>query len=72
MRPEKILKEALKMILKKWKDGKAEYPYVSEQFRSLRQVYSLGFIQCDKEFTGWMGGFSIDFLYLCEEQKSNF
>jgi hypothetical protein len=30
IRPEKILKQSLKMLLGKWQNGTAEYPYISE------------------------------------------
>lgn len=26
------------MLVNKWKEGTAKYPYISEQFRSMRQV----------------------------------
>ncbi len=38
VRPEKVLKNSLKMLLNKWKEGSAKYNYISEQFRSIRQV----------------------------------
>lgn len=38
IRPEPILKKALKHFKKKWRDGKIEYLSISEQFRSMRQV----------------------------------
>ena len=38
MRPEKILKQALKMLLGKWQNGAAEYPYIIEQLKAIRQV----------------------------------
>jgi len=37
VRPEPILKKALKLLLKKWKDKEASYAYIAEQFRSMRQ-----------------------------------
>jgi len=37
IRPEHILKKTLKFLLEKWKSGKAEYNYIAEQFRSMRQ-----------------------------------
>eukprot|EP01017_Pseudomicrothorax_dubius_P011562 TRINITY_DN1434_c0_g3_i1.p1 TRINITY_DN1434_c0_g3~~TRINITY_DN1434_c0_g3_i1.p1 ORF type:complete len:673 (+),score=92.70 TRINITY_DN1434_c0_g3_i1:64-2082(+) len=37
VRPEPVLREAMKALLKKWKDGKAEYHFVSDQFRAMRQ-----------------------------------
>ena len=37
MRPEYILKKALSVFLRKFKDEGAEYVYISEQFRSIRQ-----------------------------------
>ena len=30
IRPEKILRQSLKWLLKKWQDGTVEYPYVIE------------------------------------------
>ena len=36
VRPEEILKVALKMMSKKWKNGEADYRYIDEQFRSMR------------------------------------
>lgn len=38
VRPEHILKKSLKMLKKKWKSNEADYNYISEQFRSIRQV----------------------------------
>ena len=38
VRPEHILKKSLKMLKKKWKNNEADYNYISEQFRSIRQV----------------------------------
>lgn len=38
VRPEQILKKSLKMLKKKWKNNEADYNYISEQFRSIRQV----------------------------------
>lgn len=38
VRPEKVLKNSLKMLLTKWKEGTSKYNYISEQFRSIRQV----------------------------------
>ena len=32
---------ALKMLKKKWKNNDADYNYISEQFRSIRQVLAL-------------------------------
>eukprot|EP01016_Furgasonia_blochmanni_P037752 TRINITY_DN4477_c0_g1_i17.p1 TRINITY_DN4477_c0_g1~~TRINITY_DN4477_c0_g1_i17.p1 ORF type:complete len:476 (+),score=48.28 TRINITY_DN4477_c0_g1_i17:1029-2456(+) len=37
VRPLEILKQSLKMLVNKWKEGKAEYRYIIEQFRSIRQ-----------------------------------
>ena len=39
IRPEPILKKSLKMVLDKWKNKEVSYPYVAEQFRSIRQVW---------------------------------
>ena len=41
VRPEQILKKSLKMLKKKWKNNDADYNYISEQFRSIRQVLAL-------------------------------
>jgi len=41
IRPETILKKSLKMVLDKWKNKEASYPYIAEQFRSIRQVFNL-------------------------------
>jgi hypothetical protein len=38
VRPEHVLKKSLKMLKKKWKNNEADYNYISEQFRSIRQV----------------------------------
>jgi len=45
IRPEYILKKTLKFLLAKWKEGKAEYGYISEQFRSMRQDMSVQHIK---------------------------
>lgn len=37
VRPEPVLKQALKMLKSKWEERKAEYKYIDDQFRSVRQ-----------------------------------
>ena len=37
VRPEPILQEALKMLEHKWTTKKAEYKYIDDQLRSIRQ-----------------------------------
>jgi hypothetical protein len=37
VRPEPVLKQALKMLKSKWEEKKAEFKYIDDQFRSLRQ-----------------------------------
>ena len=36
VRPEPVLKEALRMLENKWAEKKAGYKYMDDQFRSLR------------------------------------
>ena len=38
VRPESVLKKSLKMLKKKWKNKEADYNFINEQFRSIRQV----------------------------------
>jgi len=38
IRPESVLKKSLKMLKKRWKSNNADYNYINEQFRSIRQV----------------------------------
>ncbi len=49
VRPEHILKKSLKMVLEKWKNKEAPYPYIAEQFRSIRQDLTVQHIK--NEFT---------------------
>ncbi len=37
VRPEEILKQALKMVKRKWRTKEAEYAYICDQLRSIRQ-----------------------------------
>ena len=37
VRPEPVLKQALKLLKSKWENKTAEYTYLDNQFRSLRQ-----------------------------------
>ena len=45
VRPEHILKKSLKMLSEKWKRKVADYKYISEQFRSIRQDLTVQQIQ---------------------------
>jgi hypothetical protein len=36
VRPEPVLKQALKLLKSKWENKSADYPYIDSQFRSLR------------------------------------
>jgi stalled ribosome alternative rescue factor ArfA len=45
IRPEPVLKKTLKMLTDKWKEGKAEYNYIADQFRSMRQDMSVQHIK---------------------------
>jgi len=47
VRPEPVLMEALKMLESKWHNRKADYKYVDDQFRSLRQDLTVQRIQND-------------------------
>ena len=37
VRPEPVLKQALKLLKSKWENKTADYTYLDNQFRSLRQ-----------------------------------
>lgn len=37
VRPEPVLKQALKLLKSKWENKAADYLYIDDQFRSLRQ-----------------------------------
>lgn len=37
VRPEPVLKDAMKHLLKKWTEGRCEYHFISDQFRAMRQ-----------------------------------
>jgi SAC3 family protein LENG8/THP3 len=37
VRPEYVLKQALKLLKAKWENKSADYIYIDDQFRSLRQ-----------------------------------
>ena len=37
VRPERVLKESVEMIKRKWKGREVDYLYVCEQFKSIRQ-----------------------------------
>jgi SAC3 family protein LENG8/THP3 len=37
VRPEPVLKQALKLFKTKWEEGKADYKWIDDMFRALRQ-----------------------------------
>jgi len=45
VRPESVLKEALKTLKKKWKENTAEYAYICEQLKSIRQDFTIQHIK---------------------------
>lgn len=45
VRPEEILQQSLKLMSKKWKKRQADYRYIDEQFRSMRQDLTVQRIQ---------------------------
>ena len=47
VRPEPVLMETLKMLQSKWNGKKADYKYIDDQFRSLRQDLTVQRIQND-------------------------
>jgi SAC3 family protein LENG8/THP3 len=47
VRPENILQKSLKLLKDKWKNKHADYNYISEQFRSIRQDMTIQHIQND-------------------------
>lgn len=47
VRPEYILQKSLKLLKDKWKNKQADYNYISEQFRSMRQDMTIQHIQND-------------------------
>lgn len=47
VRPEPVLKQTLKMLKSKWEEKKAEFKYIDDQFRSLRQDLTIQRIQND-------------------------
>lgn len=47
VRPEEILKQALRMVKKKWRGKEAEYAYICDQLRSIRQDMMLQRIKSD-------------------------
>ena len=47
VRPEPVLHEALKMLENKWAEKTADYKYMDDQFRSLRQDCTIQRIQND-------------------------
>ena len=47
VRPEPVLMETLKMLESKWNGKKADYKYIDDQFRSLRQDLTVQRIQND-------------------------
>ena len=47
VRPEPVLQEALRMLVTKWAEKKADYKYIDDQFRSLRQDLTVQRIQND-------------------------
>jgi hypothetical protein len=49
IRPEAVLKKSLQMLKQKWKNKEADYNYINEQFRSIRQDMTIQNIQ--NEFT---------------------
>jgi len=49
VRPEHILKKALKLVREKWRTQEANYKYIDDQLRSIRQDMTVQGIQ--NEFT---------------------
>lgn len=47
VRPEPVLMEALKMLESKWNGKRADYKYIDDQFRSMRQDLTVQRIQND-------------------------
>ena len=47
VRPEPVLKQALKLLKSKWENKTAKYTYLDNQFRSLRQDLTVQRIQND-------------------------
>lgn len=47
VRPEHVLKQALKLLKSKWETKAADYIYIDDQFRSLRQDLTVQRIQND-------------------------
>ncbi len=47
VRPEPVLKQALKLLKSKWENKTADYLYLDNQFRSLRQDMTVQRIQND-------------------------
>jgi SAC3 family protein LENG8/THP3 len=47
VRPEPVLKQALKLLKAKWDQKTADYIYIDDQFRSLRQDLTVQRIQND-------------------------
>jgi hypothetical protein len=45
VRPEPVLKQALKLLKSKWENKSADYIYIDSQFRSLRQDLTVQRIQ---------------------------
>lgn len=45
VRPEEVLQKALKLMSGKWKHRQADYRYIDEQFRSMRQDLTVQRIQ---------------------------
>lgn len=45
VRPEQVLKKSLQMLKEKWRKKEADYNYISEQFRSIRQDMTIQHIQ---------------------------
>jgi SAC3 family protein LENG8/THP3 len=45
VRPEEVLEKSLKLMSKKWKKREADYRYIDEQFRSMRQDLTVQRIQ---------------------------
>lgn len=45
VRPEEVLQQSLKLMNKKWKKRQADYRYIDEQFRSMRQDLTVQRIQ---------------------------
>ena len=52
IRPEAILKQSLELILNKWRNKQTSYDYVSDQLRSIRQVFSF-LKKCSKIKSGF-------------------